>query len=636
MSLYGAPSTGGHTYHNIQISGNARVLLGNTVGQATDSNLAARADYVGHYANSSLRPVPNYVLRPRLHQKIKEQLHDSDNDQEDNTRILVVCGLGGSGKSQLVLNYIQEYRRDYLAIFWIEAGSKETIERDYIQIYRLLYGCQKDTGQEIVKVEDAVPAVKRWFQRRKGQWLLVLDSADTIDNKQHDSYIDLDYFMPDTPGLHVIVTSRSSTVMEITQLEAVEVAEMEASEATELFKRSANMKEAGQDILGEIGEIVKELGCLALAITLAGSYVSVTPRLRSDITRYLPQYRQRRKELLQLRPKQYVHRYGESVLSTWETSFEAIESDNPAAARLLSLLAFVNFEDIFTGIFDSDPKSLEATISSPQAWRSFLFGEQEWTIYKLESAFETLQSYSLIRWRPDQESYAMHKLVHAWGQDRRTAEEQQQMSYLALELIAGATSKDRLGPSYQLRLVPHVMSSFGTFSRLCKSMDVMIKGKFAMIDNMQEFLYRIGRWWDSYVLRVFHLSEAEKIYGKEHPDTLASMNNLAGVLGKQGNYKEAERMHRQTSTLMETVLGKEHPNTLVSMNNLAEVLGKQGNYKEAKRMHRQTSALMETVLGKEHPNTLASMNNLAEVLGKQGNYKEAKRIYQQTLALTET
>ena len=69
--------------------------------------------------------------------------------------------------------------------------------------------------------------------------------------------------------------------------------------------------------------------------------------------------------------------------------------------------------------------------------------------------------------------------------------------------------------------------------------------------------------------------------GKEHPDTLASMNNLAGVLRSQGNYNEAEQIHRQTLALKETVLGKEHPFTLTSMNNLAEVLRSQGNYDEA-------------------------------------------------------
>ena len=49
------------------------------------------------------------------------------------------------------------------------------------------------------------------------------------------------------------------------------------------------------------------------------------------------------------------------------------------------------------------------------------------------------------------------------------------------------------------------------------------------------------------------------------------MNNLAAVLHAQGKYEEAEQLHRQTLALTE-VLGKEHPDTLGSMNNLAKVL----------------------------------------------------------------
>jgi len=164
---------------------------------------------------------------------MKEQLHDHKDDGVEDVRILVVWGLGGAGKSQLVLNYIREYQGDYAAVFWIEAGSKESIERDYVQIYRLLYGRLIDAGHGIVKVEDAVPAVKRWFQGREGRWLMVLDSVDTIDSDRDKSYIDLGYFMPDAPGLHVVITSRSSTAKEMTTLDAVEVREMEPSEATE-------------------------------------------------------------------------------------------------------------------------------------------------------------------------------------------------------------------------------------------------------------------------------------------------------------------------------------------------------------------------------------------------------------------
>ncbi|KAI9715703.1 MAG: hypothetical protein M1812_005855 [Candelaria pacifica] len=175
----------------------SQIFQGNFHGLTINPTAAAQiplSTYEGHYAHSSLRPVPNYVSRPRLHQKIKEQLHDLKDDGVEDVLVLVVWGLGGAGKSQLVLNYIREYRRDYTAVFWIEAGTKESIERDYVQIYRLLYGArQMDAGHEIVKVEDAVPAVKRWFHGREGRWLVVLDSADSIDSDRDKTYIDLMY-----------------------------------------------------------------------------------------------------------------------------------------------------------------------------------------------------------------------------------------------------------------------------------------------------------------------------------------------------------------------------------------------------------------------------------------------------------
>jgi len=47
------------------------------------------------------------------------------------------------------------------------------------------------------------------------------------------------------------------------------------------------------------------------------------------------------------------------------------------------------------------------------------------------------------------------------------------------------------------------------------------------------------------------------VVGKEHPDILGSVNNLALVLGDQGKYEEAEEICRQALRLYETVLNKE-------------------------------------------------------------------------------
>ncbi|KAI4219521.1 MAG: hypothetical protein L6R36_008266 [Xanthoria steineri] len=386
-------------------------------------------------------------------------------------------------------------------------------------------------------------------------------------------------------------------------------------------------------------EIVKELGYLALAITLAGLYVSVTPRLSSNIRGYLPEYRRRRKELLRRRPKQQVYRYGESVLSIWESSFNAVATQSPAAARLLGVLASISFDDIFLRMFDLSVDGVsrqpDAALPSAPTWRSFFFPEGEWK-YQLESALEVLQRYAFIQWRVDQQSYSMHKLVHAWGQDRLDTNTQWRHSDVALELLADATADYQLSPSYKLRLVLHLMANLGVYLERRKWTHERTRDKAAFFDNIGGFLDAIGRWSEAYEVQVFLVRKREEALGKKDPDTLMSMNNLAEVLRSQGNYDEAEQIHRQTLALSKTVLGKEHPSTLTSMNNLALVLDSQGNYDEAEQIFRQTLALRETVLGKEHPDTLTSMNNLAGVLRSQGNYDEAEQIHRQTLALSKT
>jgi tetratricopeptide (TPR) repeat protein len=607
------------------------------------SEISVRADYVGQYAHSSLQPVANYVPRPRLQQKIREQLHNTREDERKETQTLVVYGLGGSGKSQLVLNYIRECRRDYTVVFWIEAGQKESIERDYIQIYQLLFG-HTATKAELIKLEDAVPAVKNWFHQQRGRSLVVLDSADTIDNEDDISYVDLEYFLPDASSVDNIITTRSSRAQEMSILETVEVAEMEADEATALFRKCARLNHELKDAAEEILKIVKELGYLALAVTLAGSYVATRPRLSSDLRQYLPEYRERRKQLLDLRATKHVHRYGESVLSTWETSFSAVARQSPVASRLLSLLAFFNFDDIFFDPFISrtnpdnnlNVQSEDKVKANNQRWRSFVSPEACLDQYEIESAFAVLQTFSLVQWRHDQAAYTMHKLVHAWGRDRLEIDQQRELSLAALELLTGVVPACRGNLVYGTRLVPHVMANFDAVSTAYRSPNRLDDIALRVMPVVCNFLRGLGRLSDEYQVQSFHFRKTSEVAGTEHPDTLMSMNNVARVLSDQGKYKAAEEMHRQVLGLMETVLGKEHPSTLISMNNLATVLNRQGKYEAAEEMHRQTLRLTETVLGKEHPDTLASMSNLAEVLTNQGKYEAAEEMNRQILKLRKT
>ena len=157
----------------------------------------------------------------------------------------------------------------------------------------------------------------------------------------------------------------------------------------------------------------------------------------------------------------------------------------------------------------------------------------------------------------------------------------------------------------------------------------------ASMDNLASTYRDQGRWKEAEELEVQVMETRKRVLGQEHPDTLASMNNLAGVLESQGKYDAAEPLYRETLQLTEKVLGKEHPDTLISMNNLAVVLESQGKYDVAEPLYRETLQLREKVLGKEHPDTLISMNNLAFLLESQGKYDTAEPLYRETLQLRE-
>ena len=101
--------------------------------------------------------------------------------------------------------------------------------------------------------------------------VLILDSADTIEDDQQISYIDLDYYIPDAPGAHVIITSRSSIAKEMTTLEAVEVADMKPPEAVELFQRYAGKGPRQRD---ESGSNRQRAGILSLG-NCSGRFIRI-------------------------------------------------------------------------------------------------------------------------------------------------------------------------------------------------------------------------------------------------------------------------------------------------------------------------------------------------------------------------
>src|ERR1700751_3121216 len=79
------------------------------------------------------------------------------------------------------------------------------------------------------------------------------------------------------------------------------------------------------------------------------------------------------------------------------------------------------------------------------------------------------------------------------------------------------------------------------------------------------------------------------------------------------------------------LLGKEHPDTLRSMGNLALTLRDQGDYAGARQLQERTREVSMRVLGEEHPDTLASTGSLALTLMLCGDHLGAQRLQEQSL-----
>lgn len=65
--------------------------------------------------------------------------------------------------------------------------------------------------------------------------------ADAIDNGDDESYLNLEFFLPDAPTVDVVTTTRYVRTVEMTTLDPIDMREMETTEAVELFQKCAKL-----------------------------------------------------------------------------------------------------------------------------------------------------------------------------------------------------------------------------------------------------------------------------------------------------------------------------------------------------------------------------------------------------------
>ena len=124
--------------------------------------------------------------------------------------------------------------------------------------------------------------------------------------------------------------------------------------------------------------------------------------------------------------------------------------------------------------------------------------------------------------------------------------------------------------------------------------------------------------------------------GAEHPQTLATMFNLAHLSYAQRRYAEAEPLFTQVLEVRRRVLGTEFPDTIKSMNALAALEREQGRYAEAARLYTQVLDIRRRVLGPTHPETMNSLGKLAWIFWRTGRLDRSIPLFEEALKLRES
>ncbi|KAM0425990.1 hypothetical protein ACHAPT_008619 [Fusarium lateritium] len=580
--------------------------------------------------------------------------------QNSGSYSAALWGLGGSGKTQIALDYA--YRRcdadDECCIFWVHADSEATFTSDYKTIGKKLGVDERLDGS------DLLDAVRSGIEGRL-KWVMIIDNADDLrlfgisqqarggGTKENQS---LHRYVPCTPQGTVLWTSRDAHITGtlIGARCGIEVRSMAIDEATTLLARVRDEPPIMGEVSGEAGtnSLLEELQCLPLAISQAGAYMR---RMSMTAEQYLGLLRQgkTRWEVLKMSDADRHRRpeVSNSVLETWRISTERIRVESEMSYRILHVIAYVDIQDI--------PHELMAAAAS--RYVPYNLGGETSTRYATElevlEAVTRLKEFSFLRLRQREDgerSYEMHKLVQEairYGLGVRGPMQTTVGKALWGESGPSGPSESENGEAYYSGMALQVvdglfpLSEPTSWGRCEQYMAHAVRvGEWAevseteietstLLERVSNFLYDRGRWREKEPVDGRALQLRREVLGEKHPDTIRSMAELATTYHGQGRYDEAEGIYLKVLDLRREVLGEKHPDTIDSMASLATTYHNQGRYDEAERIKDKVLDLRRGVLGEKHPDTIDSMASLATTYHNQGRYDEDEEISVKVLEL---
>ncbi|OQD74234.1 hypothetical protein PENANT_c182G01300 [Penicillium antarcticum] len=567
---------------------------------------------------------PDFVSRDGL----LDQIHEKSSIPGS---MIVLVGLGGVGKSRLAIEYCHRVRQKSpdTWVFWVHASNAARCDESLRNLAdRAKIPGRQDRNANIFQLFG------NWLQDGKiGRWILVLDNVDDDEllRKPLATRIETqaNAYRNKAVGLEIAGHKKN----------LIDVQPMSTAEALVLMQKKLGSYTEAEDLV----RLVKQLECMPLAIVQVASYIAHRSP-RCSVSQYLEKLRQSDHQATKLlhHEGQHTHRDWEaknSILLTWQISFDHIRRIRQSAADLLSLISFFDWQGIPGDLLrvrgmERDSSDFPEEVADRSSEEDTDCSSDCDVDDDFESDIVTLRDYSFIATSEDSMVFTMHRLVQltvrtwlkTYGQEEEWKE--RFISNLYSEFPTGEYANWERCRS----LFPHVRSAV---LHRPKSQD--------SLRNWAALLYR-GAW---YTTECGSISVAEemaamsrkqrmKIGGAEDEDTLNSTAMLALAYRLEGRWGEAEQLFVQVMETHKTKLGADHPSMLTSMANLALTYMNQGRWEEAEQLEVQVMETRKTKLGADHPDTLTSMANLASTFWKQGRWEEAEQLNLQVMEMSKT
>ena len=518
-------------------------------------------------------------------------------------------------KSQLAVEFSYRVRDRWpdTWIFWVHAGNSARFEEGYRRIAeRVKIPGQDRSGMDMMRL------VYNWLcDEGNGRWVMIIDNADDLgafsisshraksDENQGSMNVAPEFleFLPQSPNGSIVITSRRREVAfrltgnwsDIIQIDAMD-------QAHALALLQAKLKENFEHV--DAIELVQELDYMPLAITQAAAYISQRAP-RATVSKYLQDLRkgdQGRTKLLgnDVGDSRRDSTASNSIISTWQISFEHIRSEKPSATRLLSLMSLFDRQGIPESLLDG------------------YYQEDNDTDSDFDDDVSILMSFSLIGIDKEGSQFEMHRLVQfstrKWLELHGELESWKE-TYVRLMDDNYPLGKFENWKTCQA-LFPHAQAAL----KSRPNDETALIAWASVLHRAAWYANQMGNY-DAAEMMYFDAWKAKEIaFGPEDGSTLRTMSNLALTYSNQKQWKAAEELGMRVVEIQKRTIGTEHPDTLTSMSDLAVFNNKsQGRFKEAEELHVQVLEKRSQLFGMEHPMTLQSIHNLADTFFNKGD-----------------